>query len=209
MSPLRPGERVVLASSSPRRLDLLRSIGIEPEVISRDVDETPLAGEAPRDYVARLAAAKLEAVLGGDTALGVGWSARYAAPTDTVVAADTTIDLDGRILAKPDDDADAVRMLAALSGRDHLVHTGLAVRRDGVTTVEVATTTVAFRRLDPTEIDRYVATGEPRDKAGAYALQGGAAGFVRAVAGSRSNVIGLPLEAVCRLLELPVVPPAD
>lgn len=203
MSPLRPGERVVLASSSPRRLELLRSIGIEPVVMSPEVDETPFPGETPREHVARLAAAKLTAVISPATARHGGSSGGCAEPGDTVVAADTTVDLNGEILAKPVDDAEAVRMLAALSGRRHEVHTGLAVRRAGTVTVEVVTSAVEFRRLDPHEIDRYVATGEPRDKAGAYAVQGGAAGFVGAVEGSRSNVIGLPLEALCRLLGIP------
>ncbi|MFZ9629685.1 MAG: Maf family protein [Ilumatobacteraceae bacterium] len=208
MSPLRPGDRVVLASSSPRRLDLLRSLGLDPAVVvSPDVDETPLAAETPREHVARLAAAKLAAVVGTDAATSVGWSRWRAAPGDVVIAADTTIDLDGRIVAKPADDDDAVRMLTMLSGREHEVHTGVAVRCGDEVAVEVVTTTVVFRRLDPTEIARYVATGEPRDKAGAYALQGGAAGFVREVRGSRSNVIGLPLDAVCRLLGLPAGPP--
>lgn len=203
--------RVVLASSSPRRLELLRSIGIEPEVVSPDVDETPFDGETPHDHVGRLALAKLQAVLGDGTVPQRGWSRHVVAPTgdETVIAADTTIDLDGTILAKPVDRADAVRMLTALSGRRHLVHTGVAVRHGGRTSVEVVTSGVVFRRLDPVEIERYVATGEPRDKAGAYALQGGAAGFVREVEGSRSSVIGLPLEAVCRLLGLPAPTDAD
>ncbi|MFM7044921.1 MAG: Maf family protein [Ilumatobacteraceae bacterium] len=195
--------RVVLASSSPRRLELLRSIGIEPEVVSPDVDESQLPGESARDYVARLAAAKLEAVLGRGGPQSEGWSRWHPSPGDTVIAADTTVDLDGRVLGKPLDRADAVRMLTHLGGRSHEVHTGVAVRVEGCTAVEVVTSTVLFRRLDLAEIERYVAGGEPLDKAGAYALQGGGGAFVREVVGSRSNVIGLPLEAVARLLGLP------
>jgi septum formation protein len=194
--------RLFLASSSPRRLDLLRSIGLEPEVVSPDVDESPLDGETPRAHVARLAAAKLQAVVGRRDQ-PEGW-ARWAPPADgTVIAADTTVDLDGRILGKPVDTDDAVRMLHSLSGRRHEVHTAVAVWSDGTTTVEVVTSGVVFRRLDPHEIERYAASGEPRDKAGAYALQGGGGRFVQSVEGSRSNVIGLPLGAVARLLGLP------
>lgn len=195
--------RVVLASSSPRRLELLRSIGIEPEVVSPEVDESLLPGESAREYVVRLAAAKLEAVLGRGGPQAAGWSRWHPSPGDTVIAADTTVDLDGRVLGKPLDRADAVRMLTDLGGRSHEVHTGVAVRAGGRTALEVVSSTVRFRRLDPAEIERYVAGGEPLDKAGAYALQGGGAAFVREVLGSRSNVIGLPLEAIARLLDLP------
>ena len=194
--------RLYLASSSPRRLDLLRSIGLEPEVVSPDIDESPLEGEMPREHVARLAAAKLHAVVGRGEQR-TGWS-QWAAPADgTVIAADTTVDLDGRILGKPADADDAVRMLRSLSGRRHEVHTAVAVWVGGTSTLEVVTSGVVFRRLDPLEIERYAASGEPLDKAGAYALQGGGGRFVQAVEGSRSNVIGLPLGAVARLLGLP------
>jgi septum formation protein len=156
----------------------------------------------PREHVARLAAAKLHAVV-VRREQPTGW-AQWTAPAEgTVIAADTTVDLDGRILGKPADTEDAVRMLRSLSGRRHEVHTAVAVWTGGTSTVEVVTSGVVFRRLDPLEIERYAASGEPLDKAGAYALQGGGGRFVQAVEGSRSNVIGLPLGAVARLLGLP------
>jgi septum formation protein len=110
-----------------------------------------------------------------------------------VLAADTTIDLDGAVLAKPADTTDAVRMLEALSGREHLAHTAVAIAAGGLLNVVDVTTTVRMRPLDRAEIDWYVATGEPLDKAGAYAIQGGAAAFVESVSGSVSNVVGLPM----------------
>lgn len=189
---------VVLGSGSPRRLELMRSLGIEPRVVLPDIDESVRAGESAEEYVRRLAAEKLDAVMKQLGAVGVG---------TIVITADTTVDVDGRILGKPESDDEATAMLAALSGRDHHVHTGVAVAvaAPGCRNVEwnghveVVTTTVRFRALDPTEIQRYVATGEPLDKAGAYAIQGGASAFVDRIEGPLDSVVGLPLD---RLIDI-------
>ncbi|MBX3284928.1 MAG: septum formation inhibitor Maf [Actinobacteria bacterium] len=201
----RPGPAVVLASGSPRRRELLARLGIGFEVRVADLDETPLLGEAPRDYVARLAAAKAEAV------------AAAAPEADVVVlGADTTVVADGQILGKPLDDDAAARILRLLSGRTHEVLTGVAVvRRAGggvdpagvalaparSVAVEVAATAVTFAELSDADVAWYVATGEPADKAGAYAVQGRGAVFVTSISGSPDNVIGLPLALARRLLE--------
>ena len=178
---------VVLASGSPRRHELLAQIGVAFTVRVPDIDESPLSDEKPSDYVRRLAFAKAAAV--------------DASPDELVVAADTTVELDGQIFAKPVDAADAAAMLRHLSGRTHRVHTGVAVRCDGRELAEVCTTLVSFVDLDDATIDWYVATGEPLDKAGAYALQGAGGALVRLVRGSVSNVIGLPLHLVVSLAE--------
>jgi septum formation protein len=149
-----------------------------------DVDETPLPGEAPLDLVRRLAVAKAVAVRG-----------------DQVLAADTVVDVDGEILGKPGDADDARRMLRRLSGRSHRVHTAVAVRSGERLDIEVVTSIVTFMALQPAVIEWYVGTGEPLDKAGAYAVQGAGGVFVERVRGSVSNVVGLPLTAVARLLE--------
>ena len=174
---------VVLASGSPRRAELLRAAGIEFEVIVADIDERVHPGEAPAAYVARLAAEKARAVAG-------------QAAGRPVLAADTAVVVDHDILGKPIDAADARRMLRRLSGRAHQVMTGVCV--DGVTRVE--TTTVEFASLSDAEIDWYVASGEPMDKAGAYAIQGLASRFVTRIAGSYSNVVGLPIAPVYAIL---------
>ena len=197
---------VILGSGSPRRLDLLRSLGIEPRVVSPDIDESVLSGELPIDYVRRLASAKLDAVMKNVGAVNVG---------AIVIAADTTVDVDGVIFGKPVDDAEAMKMLLALSGRRHQVHTGFAVAVAGPGCrgvdwdghVEVVTSTVTFRAVPIPEIIAYVDSGEPRDKAGAYAIQGGAAGFVEQVEGSLNAIIGLPIERltdICAALGAPL-----
>ena len=197
---------VILGSGSPRRLDLLRSLGIEPRVVSPDIDESVLDGELPVDYVRRLASAKLDAVMKTVGAVNVG---------AIVIAADTTVDVDGAIFGKPADDAEAVKMLLALSGRRHQVHTGFAVAVAGPGCrgvdwdghVEVVSSTVTFRSVPIPEIIAYVDSGEPRDKAGAYAIQGGAAGFVEQVEGSLNAIIGLPIERlseICAALGAPL-----
>jgi septum formation protein len=178
--------RVVLASSSPRRSDLLTQIGIAFTVVPADIDEREQVGEDPVAYVCRLAVGKA----------GVG----EFADADIVIAADTTVDVDGQILAKPEDEADARRMLTLLSGRTHDVHTGVAVRHRGRTEIEVATTRVSMVVLDAATVDWYLATGEPFGKAGAYALQGAASALVERVEGSVSNVIGLPLAVLDTVL---------
>lgn len=176
---------VILASASPRRLALLGRLGIDPRVQPAHVDETPQPGEQPRAQVARLAAAKAAAVDAPQGAL--------------VVAADTVVVLDGAVLGKPASAAGAVAVLGALSGRDHLVLTGVHLRRDGREAAAVAATTVWFRALSDREIAAYAATGEPMDKAGAYGIQGAGGAFVDRIVGSDSNVVGLPLADVVRL----------
>lgn len=178
---------IVLASASPRRLELLERLGVDPTVLPPDIDETPLAAEPAEAYVARLAVAKADAV------------ARTLRGDVLVIAADTTVEIDGDILAKPIDAADAVAMLQRLSGRRHRVFTGVAVRRGAEVRSEVVTTGVRFAAITGADIDWYVGTGEPLDKAGAYALQGAGGVFVEAVEGSVSNVVGLPLHTVVRL----------
>jgi septum formation protein len=179
---------VVLASASPRRHELLTRIGVQFSVRPPDIDESPLDGEAPTEYVRRLASAKASAV--------------NASPDELVIAADTTVDLDSHILGKPVDDSEAASMLRRLSARTHSVHTGVAVRHGAKELVEVCTTLVTFATLDEATIRWYISTGEPLDKAGSYALQGAGAVFVERVEGSVSNVVGLPMHV---LVELAVV----
>jgi septum formation protein len=183
---------LVLASGSPRRLELLRHLRPKIEVRRPDVDERPLEGERPMAYVERLAVAKAAEV-----------AAQLSGPIELadslIVAADTAIDLDGQILGKPTDRPDARRMLAALSGRTHRVHTGVALMHRGEVARRVVSAEVDVVALRPSDIEWYLATGEADDKAGAYALQGAAGAFVRAVRGSVSGVIGLPLVEVVDL----------
>lgn len=177
--------KVLLGSSSPRRRALLEQLGVDFEIGHPDIDETPLDGESPVDYVRRLAVAKSQAL---------------EADADTlVIAADTTVDLGGEILGKPLDADDARAMLRRLSARTHRVHTGVALRIGAEVASEVVTSLVTFTPLTAASIDWYVGTGEPLDKAGAYAIQGAGGVFVQRVRGSVSNVVGLPLHAVARL----------
>lgn len=172
--------RVILASSSPRRLQLLQQIGIEAEVRPAAFDELS-TGKMADEVVLANAVGKCQAVCaaGGDKV--------------PVIAADTVVVLDGQILGKPKDAADAVRMLTELSGRTHKVLTGVAVSFDGRQLAEVCETEVIFRTLTAAEIADYVATGEPLDKAGAYGIQGRGAVFVEKINGCYNNVVGLPL----------------
>ena len=181
---------LVLASASPRRADLLRAAGIEFDVIHANVDETVHPSERPAAYVRRVAAAKARAVAARE-------------PECLVLAADTTVVIDGAMLGKPLDDDDAKRMLCRLSGRTHEVLTAVAVCGVGMAEllVEVERTEVEFAPLTEFEIDWYVATGEPRDKAGAYAIQGYASRFVTRIDGSYSNVVGLPIALVYQMLK--------
>jgi septum formation protein len=183
---------LVLASASPRRQELLRGIGLEFAVVPANVDESLLPGEKPVDYVERVAHDKAVAVV---AKLGM------SADGDVVVlAADTTVDVDGEILAKAEDDGDARRMLRLLSGRTHQVHTAVVVWWiSGLQTVTVSTD-VTFVDLDEATIDWYLATGEHRDKAGAYGMQGAAGALVERIDGSPTNVIGLPLAETVDLL---------
>ncbi|MBB6425574.1 nucleoside triphosphate pyrophosphatase [Sphingopyxis sp. JAI128] len=172
---------LVLASSSPRRRELLARLGVVPARIeSPDIDETPRKGELPRDYVTRLARAKAMAV---DRAAG-----------EVVLAGDTTVAVGRRLLEKPADEADLRRMLALLSGRRHRVWSGVCViGTDGKPRVRAVDTIVAFKVLSAAEIDWYVESGEGMGKAGGYAIQGRAEIFVRFLSGSHSNVVGLPV----------------
>ncbi len=177
----------MLASGSPRRADLLARLGLDPEIRPAAVDETPLAGEPPLELVVRLADAKARAV-------------QHPTADEAVLAADTIVVLDDQALGKPRDDAEAAAMLRRLSGRTHEVLTALAVHRGARHHRTTVTTQVRFRALTDTEVAWYLATGEPRDKAGAYALQGAGAALVDHLYGSDTNVIGLPLAATVQLL---------
>lgn len=172
---------LILASTSPRRRELLARIGVVPaRIAAPDVDETPLKGEVPRVYVARLAEAKALAVT--------------RAPDEIVLAGDTTVAVGRRILEKPADEADLRRMLALLSGRRHHVYSGVCVVGiDGKARTRVVDTIVGLKPLSAADIDWYVTSGEGMGKAGGYAIQGRAEGFVRYLAGSHSNVVGLPV----------------
>lgn len=184
---------IYLASRSPRRRELLAQIGVEHRVIEADVDETPRAGEPPRDYVVRLAREKAEA----------GWRAIVAQGLEPapVLAADTTVALGLEILAKPADRADAAAMLARLAGRRHEVFTGIALRQAARAESALSASEVAFAPLDADEIRAYVESGEADDKAGAYGIQGRAGAFVAELRGSYSGVMGLPLYETARLLK--------
>lgn len=185
---------LVLASTSPRRRELLARIGVIPaRIASPDIDETPLKAELPRDYVARLARGKALAV--------------ERAVDEVVLAGDTTVAIGRRILEKPADETDLRRMLGLLSGRRHHVYSGLCVvGTDGKPRVRVADTAVAFKVLSAAEIDWYVASGEGMGKAGGYAIQGRAECFVRFLSGSHSNVVGLPLFETRTLLTSAGIP---
>ncbi len=193
-------QRVYLASRSPRRRELLKQIGISFEILllredlrrGVDVDETPLANEAPRDYVQRIARAKA-----ANATLQTG---RRMLPSYPVLTADTTVALDGRIFGKPADADEAADMLQALSGRQHQVLTAVAVAGGDDVRTALSESTVEFRELTEDEIRRYIATREPLDKAGAYAIQGRGALFVRNLNGSYSGVMGLPLFETAELL---------
>jgi septum formation protein len=189
-----PAPSLVLASTSPRRRELLARIGLEPaRIAAPDIDETPLKGELPRAYVARLAESKARAV--------------DRAADEVVLAGDTTVAVGRRILEKPADEADLRRMLGLLSGRRHHVYSGVCVvGADDRPRVRVADTVVAFKRLTPAEIDWYVASGEGMGKAGGYAIQGKAEIFVRFLSGSHSNVVGLPIFETRALLTSAGVP---
>jgi septum formation protein len=174
-----------LASTSPRRREILQSLGIEFEVVMVETDESPLAGESAEDLVVRLARAKAEAATGAEVVLG----------SDTVVV------LDDVVLGKPEDADDAVDMLLALSGRSHTVLTGVALRTPNGTRVVLSKTDVRFREIDRDEAIGYWHSGEPADKAGSYGIQGRGGMFVEAINGSYSGVMGLPVFETVELLK--------
>lgn len=184
MSPL------YLASGSPRRRELLTQIGVPYTALSAEIDETPFADEQPLAYVERLARGKAQA----------GLASLSAVSEACVLGADTAVVLDGRILGKPLDEADARAMLTALSGREHQVLTAVAVANRQGSEALVVSSYVRFRPIRAEEIQAYWASGEPRDKAGSYAIQGLAAIFVEALQGSYSGVVGLPLCETAELL---------
>jgi len=184
---------VRLASASPRRRQLLELIGVPHVVTPADIDETRRANEAGPDYVARLAGEKAAAIRRMHTDL-------------PVLAADTTVDVGGEILEKPQSEDDAIRMLSLLSGREHQVHTGLCAVSGRAPSVVVSSTEVRFRRISLNEMRAYWASGEPQGKAGAYAIQGLGAVFVEKVNGSYSGVMGLPLFETARILATHGVP---
>jgi septum formation protein len=177
---------LVLASQSPRRAELLRQAGIPFVVRAVPVDETPRAGEDPAGYVCRLAEEKAQAV--------------EARADDIVLGADTTVVVEGQMLGKPVNAMDAMRMLEALAGRGHEVLTGVCLRLGEAVVRDVAATRVWFAEMTAREIEEYAATGEPLDKAGAYAIQGLASKFVERIEGCYFNVVGLPVPLVYRHL---------
>jgi septum formation protein len=201
---------LILASASPRRRELLERLGLSLYVSAADIDETPLPGERPAEYVRRIAGAKCDVVAEATAA---------SAPRMAVLAADTIVIVAGgdgpepvHILGKPADAEDARRMLARLAGRRHEVATAYRVRCAGKMIERTVTTVVVFRALTPAEIDAYVASREWQGKAGGYAVQGIAGAFVTELRGSHTNVIGLPLSEVLADLQalgaLPRYPPA-
>ena len=178
--------RVILASQSPRRRELLALVGIRHEVRPADIDERYLAGESPREHAERLAREK---------------AARIREPGAIVIGSDTIVVVDGDVLGKPRDETDAARMLRRLSGRSHVVITAVAVALDGRLESDVEEVDVTFHELTEADITSYIATREPMDKAGAYGIQGFGATIVSRVDGDYFAVMGLPLQRLVRLLE--------
>lgn len=183
--------RIYLASASPRRRQLLRQIGVGYRVLAVEVDETPLATESPAAYVTRLALAKAQA------GVALIRNRRRAWP---VLGADTAVVIGDIILGKPRDREDGLAMLAALSGREHAVLSAVALASPAQNAVKVQESRVRFRELSPAECRIYWDSGEPMDKAGAYGIQGRAAGFIAELRGSYSGVMGLPLFETAELL---------
>jgi septum formation protein len=177
---------LVLASQSPRRSEILRQAGIDFVTRASNVDETVLDGETPEQYVRRLAEVKAMSIEAG--------------PNDVVLGADTSVALDHHLLGKPEDARDAARMLSLLAGRRHEVITGICLKAGSRMVVDSAVTLVWFCHLTDSEIAEYVASGEPMDKAGAYAIQGLASKFVEKIDGCYFNVVGLPVSLVYRHL---------
>jgi len=186
-----PLSRIVLGSTSPRRRELLRSLGLSVEVVASGYEEPALPNLTPADLASYHAAEKLRALRRSDLPGQI-----------PILTADTVVDLDGVALGKPSDAQEAIRMLECLSGRDHFVHTAFALTAPRATawTLERATTRVWFYPLEPEEISQYIATGEPFDKAGAYGIQGRAASLIERIEGDFYTVMGLPLTRVIRAL---------
>ena len=181
--------KIILASKSPRRRELLNQMGIEEfKVTAPNVDETVEPSLSPAETVEQLSLRKAQAAV------------NRAGPNDLIIAADTVVALDGKILGKPRDEEDAFAMLSALSGREHHVYTGVTLIRGDQTVTSCEVTAVVFRTLAPEEIRGYIATGEPMDKAGAYGIQGRGALLVEGIRGDYCNVVGLPLFRLSRML---------
>jgi septum formation protein len=189
--------RLILASASPRRAELLRAAGYSFETVVVDVDERVLPREAPEEYVRRLAGEKSARA----ASLVSGRAAPPARDAAILLAADTAVIVDDEILGKPGGDDDARRMLRRLSGREHEVMTGVSLRTAEVELGSVETTRVEFARLSSDDVEWYVRSGEGRDKAGGYAIQGLASRFIPRISGSYSNVVGLPVARVAMLLD--------
>jgi len=194
-------KRIYLASRSPRRRDLLKQIGVPFELLllredlrrGVDVDETPLSEESPGVYVLRVASAK--------AAMAVRQIAYRGLPQKPVLSADTTVVFDGQIVGKPEDVEHAARILRTLSGREHQVLTAVAIALREQIETQISVSSVLFRELNDADIRRYVASGEPLDRAGAYAIQGRAGAFVTRISGSYSGIMGLPLAETVELLQ--------
>ncbi len=194
-------KRIYLASRSPRRRDLLKQIGVPFELLllredlrrGVDVDETPLSEESPGVYVLRVASAK--------AAMAVRQIAYRGLPQKPVLSADTTVVFDGQIVGKPEDPEHAARILRTLSGREHQVLTAVAIALREQIEAQISVSSVSFRELTDADIRRYVASGEPLDRAGAYAIQGRAGAFVTRISGSYSGIMGLPLAETVELLQ--------
>ena len=182
-------KKIILASRSPRRVELLAQLGVQCEIVPADIDESSLSGEDPAVYVRRLAQAKALAIAASHGERGL-----------TILAADTTVALGQEILGKPADAADAMDMLSRLSGSVHWVHTAVAVYQDGQARCLLNSTRVEMMQVPAEILQAYVDSGEPMDKAGAYAAQGIGMGFVKRIGGSYSNVVGLPLVELRRAL---------
>ncbi|MEQ1600434.1 MAG: Maf family protein [Methylophilaceae bacterium] len=185
--------KIYLASRSPRRAELLQQIGVNFAVLPSDIDESVLPGEQPQAYVLRLAHAKAQACQ--------YYLQASALPQLPILAADTTVSLDGQILGKPETVEEARSMLSQMSGRWHEVHTGLALGTEHGITTALSSTRVEMAELSEAEISAYIASGEPFDKAGAYGIQGLAGVFIRRIEGSYSGVMGLPIYETAALLK--------
>ncbi len=183
---------IILASRSPRRIALLQQLGLECSVMPADIDESVRAGELPSDYVSRLAVEKAQAV-------HVLRTTEYA--DHVILAADTTVALHDEVLGKPEHDADALAMLQKLSGTTHYVHTAVAVCRYNQTLTALSSTQVEMMPLDAHMLADYIKTGEHRDKAGSYAIQGLAGAWIKRIVGSYTGVMGLPLYETAMLFK--------
>ena len=181
---------LILASASPRRRDLLTQLGVAYRCDPADIDESPQGGETPGDYVCRMATSKARCV-----------AQRQPLAQCSVLAADTTVTIDGDVLGKPSDHFDGLAILARLSGRKHTVMTAICLHSAETVETQLVATEVQFTQLSREICEAYLATDEPWDKAGAYAIQGRGAAFVCSIEGSYSNVVGLPLERLTEILK--------